>query len=47
MRSAPSHFASLLPLHECLGGRRRLYVGSDDTAPTGSKTFVLWRPPIV
>eukprot|EP00752_Nemacystus_decipiens_P007203 g6448.t1 len=47
MSSAPSHFASLLPLEECLGGRERLYYGSADTAPTGRKTFVLWRPPIV
>lgn len=47
MRAAPSHFASLLPLDECLGGRRKLYFGSADTAPTGRKTVVLWRPPIV
>lgn len=47
MRAAPSHFASLLPLEECLGGRRNLYFGSTDTAPTGRKTVVLWRPPIV
>ena len=47
MRAAPSHFASLLPLEECLGGRRKLYFGSADTAPTGRKTVVLWRPPII
>lgn len=47
MSSAPSHFASLLPLEECLGGRRNLYLGSVDTAPSSRKTFVLWRPPIV
>ena len=47
MSSAPSHFASLLPLEECLGGCERLYYGSTDTAPTGRKTFVLWQPPIV
>ena len=47
MRAATSHFASLLPLDECLGGRQNLYFGSTDTAPTGRKTVVLWRPPIV
>ena len=47
MRAAPSHFASLLPLEECLGGRRKLYFGSADTAPSGRKTVVMWRPPIV
>lgn len=47
MRAAPSHFASLLPLEECLGGLQMLYFGNVDTAPAGRKTFVLWRPPIV
>lgn len=47
MRNPPAHFASLLPLEECLGGRANLYFGSADTAPTGRKTFVLWQPPVV
>ncbi len=49
MENTEEHFAALLPLEGCLGGRKNLccVLSKDDTAPKGSKTLILWRPPII
>ncbi|CAM9143408.1 unnamed protein product [Choristocarpus tenellus] len=47
MLDSPGHFASLVPLEACLGGKESLLSVEKDTAPCGSKTFVLWNPPVV
>ncbi len=49
MENTEEHFSALLPLEECLGGRKNLccVLSKDDTAPKGGKTLILWRPPII
>lgn len=46
MADPRGHFSTLLPLESCLGGNEMLTCVTEDTSPQGTRTFLMWNPPV-